>query len=61
MLGLYLQVLPYTQYILDVLWGQPIKFIQVASTSELLENQWNVPLFFDIVPSHCFVASEVQT
>ena len=24
---------------LDVLWGQPIKLIQVASTSELHENQ----------------------
>ena len=24
---------------LDVLWDQPIKLIQVASTSELLENQ----------------------
>ena len=28
-------------YILDVLWGQPIKLIQVASNSELRENQWN--------------------
>ena len=27
-------------YCLDVLWGQPIKLIQVASTSELLEHQW---------------------
>ena len=26
-------------YLLDVLWGQPIKQNQVASTSELLENQ----------------------
>ena len=25
-------------YILDVLWGQPIKLVQVASTSELFEN-----------------------
>ena len=48
-------------YILDVLWGQPIKLIQVASNSELRENQWNDLLFFEIVPSHCFGASEVQT
>ena len=48
-------------YILDVLWGQPIKLIQVASNSELCENQWNQLLFFEIVPSHCFGASEVQT
>ena len=46
---------------LDVLWGQPIKLIQVASNSELRENQWNDLLFFEIVPSHCFRASEVQT
>ena len=33
-------ILPYHSiYILDVLWGQPIKLLQVASTSELLENQ----------------------
>ena len=30
----------------DVLWGQPIKLAQVASTSELLE------IFFEIVPCH---------
>ena len=37
-------------YILDVLWGQPIMLIQVASTSELRENQWNDLLFFEIFP-----------
>ena len=46
---------------LDVLWCQPIKLIQVASNSELRENQWNDLLFFEIVPTHCFGASEVQT
>ena len=30
---------------IDVLWGQRIKLIQVASDSELHENQWN-DLFF---------------
>jgi hypothetical protein len=48
-------------YIIDVLWGQRIKLIQVASNSELRENQLNNLLFFKIVPSHCFGASEVQT
>ena len=40
--------------VVDVLWGQSIKLIQVASNSELRENQWNDLLFFEIVPSHCF-------
>ena len=47
--------------IIDVLWGQAIKLIQVASTSELHENQWKDLLFFEIVPCHFFGASEVQT
>ena len=47
-------------YLLDVLWGQPIELIQVASNSELRENQWNELLFFEIVPSHCFRASEAS-
>ena len=46
---------------LDVLRGQPIKLAQVASTSELLENQRNALLFFEIVPCHFCGASEVQT
>ena len=54
-------VVCYHTYLLDVLWGQPIKLAKVASTSELHENQWNDLLFFEIVPSHCFGASEVQT
>ena len=34
-------------YLVDVLWGQPIKLIQVASNSELRENQRNkTPFFF---------------
>ena len=48
-------------YLLDVLWGQPIKLIQVASTSELHENQRNDLLFFEIVPCHFCRASGVQT
>ena len=47
-------------YVVDVLWGQPIKLIQVASNSDLHENQWNDLLFFEIVPSHCFGASEAS-
>ena len=36
----------YDAWILDVLWGQPIKLAWVASTSELLENQLNNLVFF---------------
>jgi hypothetical protein len=32
----------------------------VASNSDLRENQWNDLLFFKIVPSHCFGASEAS-
>ena len=46
---------------LDVLWGQPIKQNQVASTSEFHENQRNDILFFEIFPCHFCRASEVQT
>ena len=51
----------YHTYLLDVLWGQPIKLAQVASTSELHENQRNDLLFFEIVPGHSCGASDVQT
>ena len=37
---------------LTYLWSQRIKLIQVASTSELRENQQNDLLFFEIVPSY---------
>ena len=47
-------------YLIDDFWGQPIKLNQVASNSELRENQWNNLLFFEIVPSHCFGASEAS-
>ena len=47
--------------LLDVLWGQPNKLIQVAFTSELRENQQSDLLFFEIVPCHFCGASEVQT
>ena len=54
-LGWYLQWCQFqAQSVLDVLWGQGIKLIQVASNSELRENQWNNLLFFKIVPSYCF-------
>ena len=48
-------------YLLDVLWGQPIKLIQVASTSEFCENQQSDLLFFEMVPFDLCGASEVQT
>ena len=47
-------------FLVDVLLGQPIKLIQVAANLELHENQWNNLLFFEIVPSHCFWASEAS-
>ena len=49
-----------SDYLADVLWGHPIKLTQVASNSELRENKWNNLLFFEIVPSHCFGASEAS-
>ena len=45
-------------YLLDDLCCQPIKLAQVASTSELLENQRNDLVFFKIIPSHFCRASE---
>ena len=50
----------YDAWILDVLWGQPIKLAWVASTSELLENQLNNLGFFKIIPSHFCRASEAS-
>ena len=47
----------FIPYIVDVLWGQPIKLAQVASTLDLRENQMN----FEIVACHFCRASEVQT
>ena len=41
-----------TSFTVDVLWGQLIKLAQVASTSELLENQQNDLVFLKIMPSH---------
>ena len=37
------------QKLVDVLWSQPMKLIQVASISELHKNQWNDLLFFETV------------
>ena len=39
----------FLYYSVDVLWGKSIKLAQVASTSELHENQWKDLLFFEIV------------
>ena len=46
--------------LLDVLWGQPNKLIQVAFTSELLENQQNDLVFFKIISSYYCRASEAS-
>ena len=50
-----------TYYMVDVLWGQPIKLAQVACTSDLRENQQSDLFSFDIVPCHFCRASEAQT
>ena len=48
-------------YILDVLWCQPIKLIQVVSTSEFHEYWWKDVDFIFFVPSIYCRASEVTT
>ena len=53
----YVHMISYT---VDVLWGQPIKLAQVASTTELLENQRNDLVFIKIIPSHFCRASEAS-
>jgi hypothetical protein len=42
------------------LWGQRIKLIQEASTSELRKNQQNDILFIKIIPSHFCRALEAS-
>ena len=37
-------------YLLDVLWGQPIKLIQVVSSSEFYEYWWNDVVGFFLSP-----------
>ena len=44
--------------VLDVLWNQLIKLVQVASTSELRKNQRNDLLSFEIVFCHFYGVSE---
>ena len=47
-------------YLVDVLWGQPIKLIQVFSTSEFHEYWWNGVVFIFFVPSTLCRASEAS-
>ena len=47
-------------YPLDVLWGQPIKLIQVVSPSEFHEYWWKDFGFIFFVPSTCCRASEAS-
>ena len=47
-------------YVVDVLWGQPIKLIQVVSTSEFHEYWWNDVVFIFFVPSTLCRASEAS-
>ena len=48
-------------YLVDVLWCQPIKLIQVVSTLEFHEYWWNDVDFIFFVPSIYCRASEVTT
>ena len=50
----------WSSCILDVLWSQPIKLAQVASTSELLKNLRNDLIFFKIISSHFCRTSEAS-
>ena len=49
-----------TKYLINVLWGQPIKLIQVVSTSEFHEYWWNDLDFIFLIPSTCCRASEAS-
>ena len=55
-----LTFISYCTYLLDVLWGQLIKLIQVGFTLELFENQRNDLVFFKIIPSHFCRAPEAS-
>ena len=50
-----------TRYAVDVLWGQPIKLIQVVSTSEFHKYGWNDLDLIFFAPATCCRASEVRT
>ena len=56
-----LAIVMHSLYLVDILCGQPINLVQVASTSELRENQQNGLVFFEIIFSHFCSASELQT
>ena len=56
----WLNILIGMHYVIDVLWGQPIKLANVASTSELLENQRIDLVFFKIIPSYFCRASDAS-
>ena len=57
----FLFVILFEDYRIDFLWGQPIKLIQVVSTSEFHEYRWNDVDFNFFVPSIQCRASEVTT
>ena len=51
----------YEQILVDVLWCQPIKLIQVVSTLEYYVYWWNDIDFKFLVPANWCRASEVRT
>ena len=48
----------FIQYIVDALWGQPIKLIQAVSNSEFHEYWWNDVLFIFLSPPLCALSLE---
>ena len=48
-------------YIVDILWGQPIKLIHVVSTLEFHEYQWNDVIFIFLPPRFSAGPQKPQT
>ena len=59
-LGMIPGWLPQQVCVLDVLWCQPIKLIQIVSTSEFHEYWWNDVDFIFFIPSIFCRASEAS-
>ena len=49
--GLWIFTMHSNTAVIDVLWGQPIKLIQVVSTSEFHEYWWNDLEIIFLVPA----------
>ena len=49
-----------TTYLLDVQWGQSIKFVHIVTSSELYESWWNNLVFLEIITSDFCRVSEAS-